>query len=119
MIKDNTDAADKNAADVMVAAYKTNQKELFRLACRFVRRLDVPILEIPMLEKEAWEKMKEKEPKLALAMMTEAFCPPTQKQTCKRDRHMQDYLAQKGNLVLRVSGLWLTAPSLSGSPSIP
>ena len=59
---------DKNAIEVMISAYKTNQKELFHLACKFVRRY-----EVPMVETEAWEKMKEKEPNLALEMMTEAM----------------------------------------------
>ena len=62
---------DKNAADVMVAAYKTNQKELFGLACGFVQRLKVPILET-----EAWEKMKKKDPNLACEMMAEAMFNP-------------------------------------------
>ena len=59
---------EKNAAEVMVAAYKTNQKELFRLACTFIKRLNVPILKT-----EAVEKMKKKDPKLACEMMTEAM----------------------------------------------
>ena len=50
----------------MVSAYKTNQKDLFHLACKFVRKY-------PIMETEALEKMKEKEPNLALEMMTEAM----------------------------------------------
>ena len=61
---------DQNATEVMISAYKTNQKELFRLACSYVAKKMVEGL---TLKKEALEKMKEEDPELAIEMMSEAM----------------------------------------------
>ena len=62
---------DQNATEIMIAAYLTNQKELFGMACRYVhkQRLD----HVQIMETGAWEKMKKKDPNLALEMMTEVM----------------------------------------------
>ena len=60
-----------NAIEVMIAAYSSNQKELFGSACKFIakNRGDEKFVKTP------WEEMKKKEPTLALQMMSEAILP--------------------------------------------
>ena len=61
---------DENVVKVMTSAYLTNQKELFRMACKFVfkRGADDQIVQI-----EAWKEFKEKDPVLANKMLEEAM----------------------------------------------
>ena len=60
-----------NAIEVMIAAYSSNQKELFGSAFKFIakNRGDEKFVKTP------WEEMKKKEPTLALQMMSEAILP--------------------------------------------
>ena len=60
---------DQNVVKIMTSAYLTNQKELFRMACKFVFKLgaDDQIVQI-----EAWKEFKEKDPMLANKMLEEA-----------------------------------------------
>ena len=55
--------------DVMKSSYLTGQKELFRLACKFVKSNE-KIIKTP-----AFEDMKKNNPILALEMLTEAMIP--------------------------------------------
>jgi len=61
---------DENAVDIMTTAYTTNQKELFRVASRFLFKHQ---LEGRTFETKAWIEIKEKNPSQALEMMDEAL----------------------------------------------
>ena len=55
--------------DVMKSSYLTGQKELFRLACKFVKSNE------NIIKTQAFEDMKKNNPILALEMLTEAMIP--------------------------------------------
>jgi len=61
---------DENAVEVMTTANSTNQKELFRVASKFLFKHQ---LEGKTYETKAWNEMKEKFPSQALEMMDEAL----------------------------------------------
>ena len=61
---------DHNVVKIMTSAYLTNQKELFRMACKFVfkRGADDQFVQI-----EAWKEFKKKDHMLATKMLEEAM----------------------------------------------
>ena len=61
---------DQNVVKIMTSAYLTNQKELFRMACKFVfkRGADDQFVQI-----EAWKEFKKKDHMLATKMLEEAM----------------------------------------------
>ena len=61
---------DKNAMEVMTAAFMTNQKELFESACKFVFKNNSQIVASDILN--AWKELEERDPMLALKMLKEA-----------------------------------------------
>ena len=61
----------ENVVDVMIAAFLTDQEELFELARKFVFKISIDNQII--VETEAWKKLQEEKPILAFKMLNKAL----------------------------------------------
>ena len=61
---------DLNVVKIMTSAYLTNQKELFRMACKFVFKQGADDQIAPI---ETWKEFRKKDPMLATKMLEEAM----------------------------------------------
>ena len=61
----------ENVVDVMIAAFLTDQEELFELARKFVFKISIDNQIV--VETEAWKKLQEEKPILALKMLNKAL----------------------------------------------
>ena len=66
-LRDNL--SENNAVDVMTSAFFIDQEELFESAFKFICKLRI---DNQLVETEAWKKLQEEKPVLALKMMNKA-----------------------------------------------
>ena len=63
--------SEENVVDVMIAAFLTDQEELFKSACKFIFKIKIDGKNV--VETEAWKQLKEEKPILALKMLNKAM----------------------------------------------
>jgi hypothetical protein len=68
-LRDNL--SEENVMDVLTAAFLTDQEKLFELASKFIFKIRIDNKVV--VETEAWKKLQEEKPILALKMLNKAL----------------------------------------------